>query len=154
MSEKEAGYRDWRVVKAVELGATAAEVWEVIGGFYTIHLWHPDITKLDVLGEQTAIREIRRLLTFPGQPQAIEELVSMDNENFHYRYKWHAGEWGQQIHNYYSDLRVMDIEGGKSVVQWCATFTYKEDAISQFYQNGFDELLKRFPVQEKVGAPA
>lgn len=149
MSEE--GYRNWRVVKTVELGASASEVWDVIGGFYTIHLWHPDITKLDVLGEQTAIREIRRLLTFPGQPQAIEELVSMDNENYHYRYKWHAGEWGQEIHNYYSDLRVFDLENGNSVVQWCATFYYKEDAISEFYQNGFNELSKRFPVESEVG---
>lgn len=146
MPQFEEGYRDWRVVKTVELGASASEVWDVIGGFYTIHLWHPDITKLEVLGEQTATREIRRLLTFPGQPQAIEELVSLDNENFHYRYKWHAGEWGQRIHNYHSDLRVFDVEGGKCVVQWVATFYYKEDAISQFYQNGFDELSKRFPL--------
>ena len=33
MSEVEEGYRDWRVVKSVELGASASEVWDVIGGF-------------------------------------------------------------------------------------------------------------------------
>ena len=144
---EEKGYKDWRVVQSVELGATAAEVWEVIGGFFTIHEWHPDITELEVLKEQTETRQIRRLLTFPGQPKAIEELVMMDNDNCHYRYKWHWGEWGEAIHKYYSDLQVIDLKGGKSMVQWVATFYYKEDAISEFYQRGFDELLKRFPVK-------
>ncbi len=142
----EEGYKDWRVVQTVELGATAEQVWDVIGGFFTIHEWHPDITALDVLDEQTETRQIRRLLTFPGQPQAIEELVSMDNEDHHYRYKWHAGEWGSTIHKYYSDLRVFDTNGGRSTVQWIATFYYKEDAISDFYQSGFRELQKRFPL--------
>ena len=143
----EQDYKDWRVVKATELGATAAEVWAVIGGFYTIHEWHPDITELAVVGEQTETRQLRRLLTFPGQPKAIEELVSMNNEDYHYRYKWHAGEWGEMIHKYHSSLRVFDIEGGHSMIQWVATFYYKEDAISDFYQRGFDELLKRFPLK-------
>ncbi|CAM1364935.1 SRPBCC family protein [Tenacibaculum xiamenense] len=149
----EQDYKDWRVVKSVELGASAEQVWEVIGGFYTIHKWHPDITELEVISDQTDTRELRRLLTFPGQPQAIEELVSMDNENHHYRYKWHWGEWGEAIHKYYSDLRVIDVEGGTSIVQWVATFYYKEDAISDFYQRGFDELLKLFPlVKESANA--
>jgi hypothetical protein len=139
-------YKDWRVVQSIELGASAEEVWEVIGGFFTIHKWHPDITELDIIKEQTETREMRRLLTFPGQPKAIEELVMLDNSNFHYRYKWHAGDWGEMVHKYYSDLRVIDVKGGKCVVQWVATFYYKEDAISDFYQRGFDELLKRFPL--------
>ncbi|WP_428742595.1 SRPBCC family protein [Tenacibaculum sp.] len=149
----EQGYKDWRVVQSVELGASAEQVWEVIGGFYTIHKWHPDITELDVISDQTDTRQLRRLLTFPGQPKAIEELVMMDNENHHYRYKWHWGEWGQEIHKYYSDLRVFDVKGGTCIVQWVATFYYKEDAISDFYQRGFDELLKLFPmVKESANA--
>ncbi len=147
MTEQEQGYKDWRVVQSIEVGATAEEVWEVIGGFYTIHEWHPDITELEVIDDQTKTRQMRRLLTFPGQPKAIEELVMMDNDDFHYRYKWHWGEWGEAIHKYYSDLRVFDLKGGTSIVQWVATFYYKEDAISEFYQRGFDELLKRFPLK-------
>ncbi|MDC1162125.1 SRPBCC family protein [Tenacibaculum sp.] len=143
----EQDYKDWRVVQSIEVGASAEEVWNVIGGFYTIHEWHPDITELEVIDKQTETREMRRLLTFPGQPKAIEELVMMDNDNFHYRYKWHAGEWGEMIHKYYSDLRVFDLKGGTSIIQWVATFYYKEDAISDFYQRGFDELLKRFPLK-------
>lgn len=146
MSQEKQGYKNWRVVQSTELGAPAAKVWEVIGGFYTIHEWHPDITVGEIIKDQTKSRELRRVLTFPGQPVTIEELVLMDNANHHYTYKWHAGEWGELIENYHSSLRVFDLKGGKSIVQWIGQFYYKEDAISVFYQNGFDELLRRFPL--------
>ena len=143
---KEQNYKNWKVVQSVELGATAKQVWDIVGGFYTIHKWHPDITDTEVITDQTDTRQIRRLLTFPEQPQGIEELVSIDNENYHYSYKWYWGEWGEKIHKYRSDLRVFDTKEGNSVLQWKATFFYKEDAISEFYQRGFDKLLKLFPM--------
>src|SRR5262245_30850856 len=95
-----AGDKHWHVVRSVVLGAPAADVWEVIGGFYTIHEWHPDIAKTEVPSEQTRTRQLRRNLTFPGQPVTTEELVSMDNDDFHYRYKWYAGQWGEEVKNY------------------------------------------------------
>ena len=143
---KEQNYKDWKVVQSVELGATAKQVWEIVGGFYTIHKWHPDISDTEVIKDQKNTRQIRRLLSFPEQPQGIEELVSMDNENHHYRYKWHWGEWGERIHKYHSDLRVFDTKEGTCIIQWVATFYYKEDAVSEFYQRGFDKLLQLFPM--------
>lgn len=142
----EDGYKDWRVVQSIELGASADEVWEVIGGFYTIHEWHPDIERVDVPEEQTRTRQLRRVLTFPGQPHSMEELVLLDNANHYYRYKWHSGDWGERIQKYYSDLRVFDTKGGRSIVQWVAQFYYTEDGISDFYQNGLQALLRRFPL--------
>lgn len=140
-------YRDWRVVQTVELGASAKTVWDVVGGFFTIHLWHPDITKTKVPVEQTDTKEIRRLLTFPGQPKTTEELVFMDNDDFHYRYKWHAGEWGERIQNYVAEIRVFDIDmGGRCIMLWSSTFRYTEDALSDFYWNGFRALQERFPL--------
>ncbi len=144
MSEQ--GYKNWRVVQSVELGATADQVWDVIGGFYTIHEWHPDIERTDVPEQQTGTRELRRALTFPGESYYTEELVSLDNENHHYRYKYHTGEWGQRIQNYYSDLSVFDTRDGKSVVQWVAHFYFNADGISDFYLNGLHALQKRFPL--------
>ena len=144
MSEED--YKDWRVVQSVELGASAGQVWEVIGGFYTIHEWHPDIERVDVPEAQTRTRELRRLLTFPGQPHSTEELVSMNSENHHYRYKWHSGDWGERIQKYYSDLSVFDTADGRCVVQWVAHFYFNADGISEFYLNGLRELQKRFPL--------
>ena len=141
----------WRVVQTVELGAQARDVWDVIGGFYTVHLWHPDITRIEVPPGQTETAALRRLVTSPGRPKTTEELVMMNNDDFHYRYKWHAGQWGEKIKNYVADLRVFDVSmAERSIVQWSSTFDYCEDALSAFYQNGLRVLQERFPLPHKI----
>jgi hypothetical protein len=140
-------WKDWRVAQTVELGAAAKEVWDLIGGFYTIHKWHPDIHLTEVPPEQTETSALRRLLTFPGQPKTTEELIMMDNEHFHYTYRWHAGEWGEKVQKYVASLRVFEIDDGRRcIVQWSSTFYYFEDALHEFYWSGFRELQKRFPL--------
>lgn len=139
-------YEHWTVCRTVELPARAADVWEVIGGFYTIHQWHPDIEITEISDEQVCTRQLRRILTFPGQPKTIEELVSMDNADFHYRYKWYQGKWGEEVQNYHASLRVVQGDLDHScMVQWSCEFDYPTDAISQFYQNGFRALQELFP---------
>jgi hypothetical protein len=146
----DAQIKQWREVQTVELGAPASKVWEVVGGFYTIHKWHPDITQTEIVPQQTEIHAIRRLLTFPGQPKTTEQLIMMDNEGFHYRYRWYSGDWGEKVQDYFAEIRVFEIAMGKKcIVQWSSTFRYTEDALSQFYWNGFNSLLKMFPVQEE-----
>jgi hypothetical protein len=149
-TKKTAGYKQWHVIRSVVVGAPAAKVWDVIGGFYTIHEWHPDISKTEVPAEQTQTRQLRRILTFPGQPNTTEELVSMDNDDFHYRYKWYQGAWGEEVKNYQASLRVLAGDLDKTcIVQWESTFEYPTDAISDFYWHGFWELEKRFPLDKK-----
>lgn len=143
-------YIHWHVIRTVELGAGAADVWDVIGGFFTIHEWHPDITLTEIPLEQTKTRELRRILTFPGQPKTVEELVSMDNDDFHYRYKWHKGDWGERVRNYHASLRVLagDLDM-TCIVQWESEFDYPSDAISDFYLNGFRALQGRYPLNKQ-----
>ena len=149
-TENTAGYKQWHVIRSVVLGAPAAEVWNVIGGFYTIHEWHPDISKTEIPAKQTQTRQLRRLLTLPGQPKTTEELVLMDNADFHYRYKWYQGPWGEEVKNYQASLRVLSGDLDKTcIVQWESTFEHPTDAISDFYWNGFRELEKRFPIGNK-----
>lgn len=141
--------KHWHIIRSVELGAPAATVWDVIGGFFTIHQWHPDIELTEIPRGQTETRQLRRLLTFPGQPKTTEELVSMDNADFHYRYKWYEGPWGEEVKNYKAFLRVFSNDLDKTCsVQWESTFDNPEDAISGFYLNGFHELQKRFPLED------
>ena len=61
-------WKEWRVAQTVELGATAKDVWDLIGGFYTIHTWHPDIHLTEVPPEQTEMRALRRGLRYPTAP--------------------------------------------------------------------------------------
>lgn len=139
--------KHWHVVHAAELGATAQEVWDLIGGFFTIHLWHPDIATTVVPDDQNSISPIRRLMTFPGQPSAIDELVILDNPGYYCRYKWFKGPWGERVQQYVSDLRVFESAMGKQCyVQWSAYFLCEEDAVSGFYLRGLDSLKKRFPL--------
>ena len=137
----------WEINRAVLLGAQASNVWDVIGGFFTIHEWHPDISETTIPAEQTSTRQLRRILTFPGQDPTTEELDFMDNEDMHYRYHWYRGTWGEQVKNYKASIRVFpgDLDQTCTVL-WASTFTNPEDAISQFYLNGFQELSKRFPL--------
>ncbi|HEY0312912.1 MAG TPA: SRPBCC family protein [Allosphingosinicella sp.] len=139
------GYQHWRVVRTVGLAAPRDAVWDLIGGFYTIHHWHPDIALTELPQEQCDTRQVRRLLTFPGQPKTTEELVMMDNDDCHYRYKWHAGQWGEEVRNYHASLRVIagDLDA-VCMVQWACEFDYPSDAISTFYGNGFRSLSERF----------
>lgn len=139
--------RNWHVIQNVELPANAQAVWDLIGGFYTMHSWHPDISEISVPVEQNTNQCIRRnlLFTIPGSKPATEQLEFLDNENLVYRYKWYAGEWGEEIQNYHSELKVIPlVQGKKCMVQWSGTFFYTEDALSQFYLNGFAVLKKKF----------
>lgn len=73
----------------------------------------------------------------------------MDNEDCHYRYKWHAGQWGEEVQNYHASLRVMAGDLDEScIVQWASEFDYPSDGISTFYQNGFRSLSERFGSRE------
>jgi hypothetical protein len=138
-------YRDWHVIETVELGAPAQIVWALVGGFFNIHKWHPDIQLTEFVEGQTDMSPIRRLLTIPGQPQTTEQLILMDNDDFHYRYKWYAGQWGERVQNYVADIRVFDVDKGQAcIVQWSSTFSYTENAVSDFYWNGFRALQKLF----------
>jgi hypothetical protein len=149
MDQAQTDDKHWKVTRTVELGASRETIWEIVGGFYTLHHWHPDIVLTEIPPEQVDTRQLRRLLTFPGQPKTTEELVSMDNDDCHYRYKWHAGDWGERVKNYHASLRVFagDLEQ-TCVMQWASEFDYPTDAISEFYQNGFRALAARFPLNQ------
>ena len=119
----ETNYKHWDVVRTAQIAAPREQVWDVVGGFYTLHLWHPDIAMTEIPPEQTAVGALRRLLTFPGQPKTTEELVMMDNADCHYRYKWHAGQWGEDVRNDRASLRVFAGDLDRScVVQWACEF--------------------------------
>lgn len=138
-------YTDWEVVAVCELNSPADVVWRLVGGFYNIHQWHPDIAISEVPKGQSEERDIRRKLTFPGQAPTWEELVFMDNENMRYKYKWFKGEWGEMVQNYHADIQIVETKLNKTcLMKWSSTFFYKEDGLTQFYHNGFDNLVKLF----------
>ncbi len=140
-------YRPQHVIRSVELPASADAVWDVVGGFFTLHLWHPDIERTEVVADQSETHGVRRRLFFHGQDPTIEELVALDEVERVSRYKWHAGPWGEIVKNYRACLRVFPADLDRScVVTWESHFDYSEDAISKFYLHGFDALRERFKI--------
>lgn len=138
-------HRRWHVVRSTELHAPATAVWEVVGGFFNIHTWHPDITATEFTPDQLSVSSLRRVLTFPGQPKTTEQLISIDNLEMTYSYKWVAGAWGEAVQDYSATIRVVATDMDKrSLVQWESTFCFTEDAVSKFYENGFRVLRERF----------
>jgi hypothetical protein len=137
--------KEWRIVRTVELHSSSTNVWEVVGGFFNIHLWHPDIENTEIPADQTSVSPLRRILTFPGQPKTTEELVSLENKNYFYDYKWHSGQWGEEVKNYRARIHVFDtFMSDRCMVQWSSTFRCNVDAVSEFYERGFAALKKRF----------
>jgi hypothetical protein len=139
------GYRNWRIIQTVKLNAPAKEVWDLVGGFYTMHTWHPDIAQTNLVPKQTKTHDIKRQLIIPRQPKVVEKLVTYDGENMYYKYMWHKGRWGKKVQNYRSEIRVIEtVADKKCIVQWSASFYYSSDALSKFYKRGFKALKKRF----------
>lgn len=139
------GYKRWSIARSTELRASASAVWEVVGGFFNIHTWHPDITATEFTSDQLSVGAIRRVLTFPGQPKTTEELVSIDNSQMSYSYKWVAGAWGEAVQEYAASIRVVPTDLDRaSLVLWTSTFLFTEDAVSEFYERGFSNLRRLF----------
>jgi Polyketide cyclase / dehydrase and lipid transport len=142
------GYRRWHVVRSTELPASATALWDVVGGFFNIHTWHPDIVATEFASDQLSVSAIRRVLTFPGRPKTVEQLISMDNAGMAYTYKWVEGAWGEAVEDYVASIRVVPTDMDRSsLMQWASTFLFTEDAVSQFYENGFRSLRERFSGQ-------
>lgn len=138
-------YKNYKLFTEVELSAPASEVWDLVGGFYPIHHWHPDISLSEVPEDQGNERDIRRKLTFPGQDPTWEELVSMDNANMCYRYKWYQGTWGEMVQKYHAEIMVYELKPGETcVMRWSSTFFFSEDGLTAFYNHGYDNLIKKF----------
>ncbi len=143
----EAALRRWHSIETAEIAASASAVWEVVGGFFTMHLWHPDIESTEIVPSQVDDHGIQRFLTFPGPPVSTttEELVSLDEERLGYRYRWVAGHWGEVVQQYHSALDVIETAPDVScLVRWQGWFLDDSDAVSDFYRRGLDSLSQRF----------
>jgi len=138
-------YENWKVITACQLNTSATKAWELVGGFYNLDQWHPDITKSEVQDEQSEDSDIVRKLTIPGQSFNWEQLVFLDNENMRYKYKWYKGEWGEMVQKYHSQIQIIEtVKDKQCSVQWSSSFYYYEDGLTQFYHNGFESLIKMF----------
>ena len=81
-----------RVTEKVSIPMDPDLLWENIGGFGAVGIWHPMLEKVDVQRE-----ELGAVRTAHGRDGSthVERLMDMEPEQHRYRYKWsrHPSRW-------------------------------------------------------------
>ena len=128
--------KHFNIIQTINLEKPADDVWKLIGNFFSIDNWHPDIlaTKVDGI--------LRRQVVFSGEyVNTIEQLTLFDPKKRTYNYKNVGGNWGKYVRNYESTLSVIENDNGKSsIVIWSGSFDSFEDSVTNFYRKGLDSL--------------
>ncbi len=136
-----------KVSMSLNLGVSADQVWDMIGGFNALPDWHPAVEKSEIEGEG---KGSVRTLHLAGGGTIRERLEQLDEEGRVYSYSILSGPL--PVANYTSTLRLREAEGGTGcTVEWESNFqpagVPEGDAmqtIQGIYQAGFDNLKKMF----------
>ncbi|CAF1374367.1 unnamed protein product [Adineta ricciae] len=135
--------RHFNIIQTVRISNTAEVVWKLIGGFFSIHKWHPQISACEKVDDPQQLFVKRRLVFFGQIIETIEQLQVLDNYKREYQYKNIGGRWGKAVQNYASKLSVMEDDNGRSViVSWSASFDSQTDIVTTFYRTGLDALVE------------
>ena len=147
-----------KVIMSVELNASAADVWKLIGGFDRLQDWHPAVESSTVDGSATT-PGTHRVLHLKGGGEIEEHLSSYSDLAM--RYTYDIIKSPLPVENYQSYLGVVDEGGGKSLVIWGSQFdaaagaTDKKakEVITSVYKAGLDNLKKKFGGAPMAKAP-
>ena len=117
------------------LDRSADELWSRVGGWGTIHEWHPAISATKVEGT-------RRTLTLGDGGVILETLLEQGERSYSYRFD----ESPLPVKDYRATIRVR-ADGGGSLVEWEGTFepagisdAQAVELIEGIYQAGLDAL--------------
>lgn len=128
------------VVRTLNLDASAADVWAVIGDFQSLDSWHPAVATSEDIS--TGGDNLRKLTTGDGAV-IIEKLVDSGPATYSYA----ITDSPIPVENYVSKIEVAD-SGSGCVVTWSSTFEPKADVaegiIAGIYEAGFGALTGKF----------
>ncbi len=135
-----------KVSMSLDLGVSADQVWQLIGGFNALPEWHPAVEKSEIEGEG---KGSVRTLHLAGGGTITERLEQLDDEGRLYRYSILSSPL--PVANYTSTLRLKEKSDGGCTVEWASDFQPAGapegdamQAIQGIYQAGFDNLKKMF----------
>ncbi|CAF1439595.1 unnamed protein product [Rotaria sordida] len=134
----------FNVIQTVQIPASADIVWNLIGGFFDIHKWHPQILATEMDDQQPM--PIKRRIIFANEMiDTIEQLDFLDNRRREYQYINVGGNGGKLVQNFKSKLHVIeDNNGQSSIVSWSGSFDSYNDVVSDFYRIGLNSLAGLF----------
>jgi mxaD protein len=126
------------------IGKDAASVWEVVGDFNGLSVWHPAVAESELQGSGTSEGDTR-LLTLGNGATINETLKAYDAQAMMYQYA--ITESPLPVADYVSSISVEAIDDSQSKVIWQSTFmaqgaTDEEAAaaIKGIYVAGLDAL--------------
>ena len=135
-----------KVSVSANIGVSAAQLWDMIGGFHSLADWHPTFEKC-VIEEQGKVT-LRRL-SLVGGGEVVERLEQSDDDSRSYSYSIISSPF--PINNYNSIIRVTEGEDGKARVEWSSEFDTVDapesditKMVEGMYSAGFDNLKKMF----------
>lgn len=134
-----------RVEEMQALGASAAEVWRLIGGYNALSEWHPAVQR-SVLEDSGRVRR----LSLANGASLLERLHAFSERERSYAYSIEEGPL--PVANYRSTLRVRERAGQRGCeVHWSGEFAPSGAAESEavsvirgIYRAGLDTLAERF----------
>lgn len=128
------------------VSASPGDCWARVGGWRTIHEWHPAIEKTEAEGD--AVGAFRRLTLGDGA-QIKEELTRWDGTERVYSYRF--VEHPFPVDDYEGTIAVAGNDDGTSTITWSATLVPKgvsaDEAREMFegvYTAGLDAVRGEF----------
>ena len=131
------------------IGASADDVWKVVGEFGGIANWHPAIAKSELSPGKPgdAVGSIRTCTLGDGAQLREEQTARSDAER---SYTYSILESPMPVENYISTVKVTP-DGDKARLDWSCTFDVPTEAETEMvgmmngvYQAGVDAVKERF----------
>jgi hypothetical protein len=105
-----------KVVQTIEIAATPAAIWKIIGNFHDMS-WNPAVVKTTGEGGNTV--NCFRTITLKSGGELTESLDGYDAEQFTYRtFLPHNDPKVFPVADFSTVLTVTAEDGGKSLVEW------------------------------------
>ena len=130
------------VTVAERLNAPAGKVWDLVGGFDSIHKWLPGVKSVTM--KSAKVRE----LVLDGGSTVTEELLGESAMPRSYTYSIVAG---MPVTGHVSTLMVVEEGPEASTISWVCTYSVKgapeaevRKSIGDFYRAGIANLKKKF----------
>lgn len=137
------------VTKSVDVDASPATVWKLIGDFNHLDVWHPAVANSTVKGTDNKVGAVRTLTLAGGGGEIVEKLQGYDAKGMHYTYAILSGPL--PVDHYTSTLTVSDAGNGKAKVTWKGNFDAKgapdekaKEVISGVYEGGLNRIASDF----------
>jgi len=132
--------------RSVDVNATPAAVWAVIGPFCAIKNWHPVIATCTEDGQTPPVRT---LVTKDGRTTFVEMQTARSDAKYIYSYNFISSPF--PVTHYAAQIEVSDKSAGVSTVTWTGSYianpgkeTEAFEALRGVYETGLSAIKAKF----------